>query len=252
MPQSVNVIERTPANRAVELAIVGTDTSVGKTFVTKCLAQGLRSLGRHVWLHKPIACGGWSDGQAEDSRILSELVGDGQLVETICPLQYPEPASPHLAAELAGDRPTVLDMVGRYRALRGPHDLIVESAGGLLTPIDCERQTVADLIVACALPVIIVTRPDLGTLNHTALTVNEARRRSIPILGMVVSHARPPADSYAVRSACRELTAITGIAVLAELAYSPNGACMQSASNALAIATLQHLLCSPSAMAGST
>ncbi|HEX3134352.1 MAG TPA: ATP-dependent dethiobiotin synthetase BioD, partial [Planctomycetota bacterium] len=103
-----------------------------------------------------------------------------------------------------------------------PHDLVVEGIGGLLVPLTAERQTVADLIVAADLPVVVVTRPHLGTLNHTALTVEAAKHRGIRVLGLVLNHHTAVDDSLAVRSAATELVALTSVPLLATLSFAPH------------------------------
>jgi dethiobiotin synthetase len=221
------------------VAVIGTDTGVGKTRVVEQLVRGLRAAGRKVWVHKPVACGGWGAGQAEDGRALAALAGDGQSLEGICPFQFPEPASPHLAAAAAGSALALDGLATRIATLRGDHDLVVEGVGGLLVPLTPRRETLCDLLVAAGLPALVVTRPQLGTLNHTALTVAHARRAGVPLLGLVVNASQPVDDSLATRSAVAELAAVTGLGVLAELAYrgSPGGPAAGE-SQALAAAVL--------------
>jgi dethiobiotin synthetase len=208
------------------VAVVGTDTGVGKTRVVELLVGGLRRLGRQVWVHKPIACGGWDGTTAEDARALDSLRGPGQSAQDLCPFQFPEPASPHLAARAAG---VVLSLAGLVAGIdrcrptpSAPHDLVVEGIGGLLVPLTAECQTVADLMAAAHLPVVVVTRPHLGTLNHTALTVEAATRRGIRVLGLVLNHHTAVDDSLAVRSAAAELVALTGVPLLATLSFAPH------------------------------
>ncbi len=203
----------------MELALIGTDTGVGKTRTTLLLAAGLRARGRRVWLHKPVACGGWDGTTAEDGRDLAAAVGDGQEPATLCPFQFPEPASPHLAARAAGAALSVADLTRGVDACRGDHDLLVEGAGGLLAPLTADRATFAELLPAWGLPALLVTRPDLGTLNHTALTVRVARAAGIRLLGLVLNEPRPAGDGLAVRTAAAELTLITGLPVLARVPH---------------------------------
>ncbi len=210
------------------IGIIGTDTGVGKTQVTKCLAKGLRARARRVWLHKPLACGGWADGLAEDGRALHALCADGQPLATVCPLQFPEPASPHLAAAAASTQVSLAQLLANIDACRpraaDQHDVLVEGIGGLLVPVTSSRETVADLFAAAQLPVLIVTRPHLGTLNHTALTVNVARARGLRVVGLVLNFHEMVADSLAVRSASTELPLVTGVPLLAVLSYRPHTA----------------------------
>jgi dethiobiotin synthetase len=203
----------------VEVAVTGTGTGVGKTRVTTLLVRGLRALCRTVWVHKPVACGGWDGATADDGRALAALRADDQPIETVCPLQFPEPASPHLAAAAAGACVELGTLRANLERCRGEHDLIVEGAGGLLSPLTSAREGIADLVRG--LPVLIVTRPDLGTLNATALTVAEARRRGVDLVGLVISHVLPNDGSLAVRTAAAELATLCALPVLAEL---PHGA----------------------------
>lgn len=203
------------------LAIIGTDTGVGKTAVLLLLVRGLRALGRRVWLHKPIACGGWDGTSSEDGRALRAACGDGQPPATVCPREFPEPCSPHLAAQAAGASIALAELLAAVPA-DASAVLLLETAGGLLAPITAARQTNADLLAALGWPVLLVTRPHLGTLNHTQLTVNEARRRGLRLLGMAVNHHPPTGDGLAVRSAAAELAALTGVPVLAELPCHPS------------------------------
>jgi dethiobiotin synthetase len=208
------------------IAVTGTDTGVGKSYVTAVLLRALRARGRKVWVHKPIACGGWEQGQAEDARFLLGLCGDEQPPASVCPLQFPQPASPHVAAAAAQQTVTMAALIAGVERCRAtpalPHDLIVEGIGGLLVPVTSQRETVADLLSACQLPVIIVTRPHLGTLNHTALTVSVAQQRGIRILGLVLNAHEAVDDSLAVRTASEELPLVTGVPLLATLRYRPH------------------------------
>jgi dethiobiotin synthetase len=221
---------------AFRLAIIGTDTGVGKTAVTLLLASGLRALGEAVWLHKPIACGGWDGSSSEDGRALRAACGDGQDPATVCPLEFPEPCSPHLAALAAGTTVSLAVLLAAARACATPNaerrtpnagggtpNLLLETAGGLLAPLTTARETNADLLAALGWPLLLVTRPHLGTLNHTQLTVNECRRRGMPVLGLVVNHHQPAGDGLAVRRAADELAILTGLPVLVELPFQPCG-----------------------------
>jgi dethiobiotin synthetase len=193
--------------------LTGTDTGVGKTFVACGLARALRAGGIDVGVMKPIAT-----GSRADAHRLRRAAGVRDPLELINPLFFGEPAAPLVAAS----RPIRLAPVRRaYRALAGRHDrMIVEGIGGLLVPITRER-TVADLARRLGLPILIVARPNLGTINHTLLTVREARRAGLRILGIVVNHARRVRPTRAVRTAARTIAALTGVPVLAELPPHP-------------------------------
>lgn len=208
-------------NGVRRLAVIGTDTGVGKTTVVRALVAGARRRGTKVWLHKPVACGGWDGVSSEDGRDLRALCGDGQDAATVCPREFPEPCSPHLAAQAAGAELRLDGLIASASSLRPPAPglLLLETAGGLLAPITSDRRTNADLLAALGWPVLLVTRPHLGTLNHTQLTVNEARRRGLRLLGLVLNRHQAVAPSLAVDSAAGELAALTGLPLLADLPF---------------------------------
>ena len=215
----------------LRLLITGTDTGVGKTRVTCLLAQGLRDLGRSVWLHKPVVSGRNPDGSFDDVVALQQQAAADQPVASVAPCTVPEPASPHLAARLAG---VPLDMQ-RYRqalaAVDGDHDLLVEGVGGVLVPITDALETIIDFAKPAALRPLVVARPHLGTLNHSALTVAALRQAGLEPLGLVVNHHEQISPSVATTTAAEELTRITGLPVLAEIPYQPD------ATVAIALAT---------------
>jgi dethiobiotin synthetase len=172
----------------VGLLFTGTDTGVGKTFVVAALARELRRRGETFRVCKPVATGGVP---AEDTRILAEAAGDADL-GAITPWAFPEPAAPPVAAQLVGVSLSLDEITAavRRRAVAGGL-VLVEGVGGLLCPLT-ERETVADLAAELRLPLVVVARRALGTINHTLLTVEVAGRRGLPVAGVVVSETAPP------------------------------------------------------------
>jgi dethiobiotin synthetase len=194
------------------LFITGTDTGVGKTEVTAGLARLWRRQGRPFRVRKPVATGGLDDA------IKLALAAD-DAPRNVTPLLFPEPAAPPVAARLAG-RELSLPMI--VEAL-GPLDgtLLVEGVGGLLCPLTA-TQTVADLAALLALPLVVVARRSLGTLNHTLMTVESARTRRLDVAGVVVCETSPvttPAESANVEELRARLTA----PVLAVVPHRPGG-----------------------------
>ncbi|MBA2480382.1 MAG: dethiobiotin synthase [Planctomycetes bacterium] len=211
--------------KSLEIAVIGTDTSVGKTRVVELLVRGLRAQGRRVWVHKPVACGGWDGSTCDDGRTLSALIGDGQPTGSICPIQLPEPASPHLAARAAGVTYHLDRLVANLGRCRGEHDLVVEGVGGLLVPLTAADETICDVLVRTPMPALLVARPDLGTINHTLLTVKHARWVGLRLAGLVVNRPRPVADTLATRTAPSELARLTRLPLLADLAHGAASTC---------------------------
>jgi dethiobiotin synthetase len=171
------------------LFITATDTGAGKTFVTALIARTLQRQGIAVRVCKPVATGAdWLDGRwlSEDTRLLAEAAGDPNM-EGITPWTFPAAAAPPVAARSAGVDLRLDALVEAVRCRASPGTiLLVEGIGGLLCPLT-ERETVADLAVQLDLPVLVVARRSLGTLNHTMLTLEAAEARRLRVAGLVVN-----------------------------------------------------------------
>ncbi len=155
------------------IIVVGTDTDVGKTFVCSWL---MRHLPYTYW--KPVASGVAYDDDTLTMVRLSEVSHN-----RICPSTYKlkAPLSPHWAAEEEG---IAID-ISRLQ-LPPARPLLVEGAGGILTPLNL-KVTFLDWIKITRLPVLIVARDHIGTINHTCLTIRVLRQEQVPILGVIVS-----------------------------------------------------------------
>ncbi len=166
------------------LFVTATDTGAGKTTVALALIAAFRARGQVVAAMKPCETGGGDD--AERLRAATGRALDPQLV---CPFRFPLPASPEAAAHAAGGRVDVERIRDAAAALARDADvLLVEGAGGLLVPLG-DGRNMADLARLLELPLVIVARASLGTVNHTLLTVEAARRRGLRVAGVVLSRA---------------------------------------------------------------
>jgi len=165
--------------------VTGSDTDVGKTIVSAWLVA---RLGACYW--KPVQAG--TDPET-DSDIVRRLSGADP--DRILPEAYvlPEPLAPHEAARRAG---TAIDMA---KLVPPPCDppLVVEGAGGLLVPLD-EKSFMIDLAHELELPLILVVRSTLGTINHTLLSVEAIRRRGLPLAGVVINGPETPHNRAAI------------------------------------------------------
>jgi dethiobiotin synthetase len=194
------------------LFVTGTDTGVGKTVVTEALVRLLRRQGHRVDVCKPVATGArLVNGRwvSEDTIKLAKAAGIEKDWEQLTRWAWPEPAAPPVAARRAGQAVTLADIVAEVRR-RGREDelLLVEGVGGLLCPLT-DTETVADLAAALVLPLIVVTRRSLGTLNHTLLTLEAAAHRGMHVAGVVVNETAPPqglADETNVNELRRRIT----------------------------------------------
>lgn len=189
------------------LLVTGTDTGVGKTVVTAAIAATATAAGQRVAVVKPAQTGvgdGSGEPDEEPDAAVVERLADPATVVTIA--SFPEPLAPSAAARVAGVAPLALgEAVDRIRAETRRHDLVlVEGAGGLLVPMGSDGWTAADLAVSLGATAILVARAGLGTLNHTALTLEALAGRGVPAL--VVIGAWPAEPELVHRTNLFDLT----------------------------------------------
>jgi dethiobiotin synthetase len=173
--------------------VTGTDTAVGKTTVAAGILAAVRRRGHAVSALKPAesGCPRAPSGHLipEDAQLLREAAGlEDVALDTIAPNRYELAVAPGIAARGAGP-PFSFDAVLEARAVvlrRQPRLLLVEGAGGLLVPY-ADDLLGADIAAKLQLPLLVVARASLGTINHTVLTVLEARRRDLRVAGVILN-----------------------------------------------------------------
>ncbi len=215
------------------LFVVGTDTGVGKTWVSCSIARSLVRRGRKVGVLKPLATGvheGASPGEDASALLAAVAAGHDRPIrpDRVAPLVFSEPLAPVVAARLQGRRLEQVEVeracaeaLEWWREERGAELMVVEGIGGLLTPL-AEGTTLADLAIRLDYPLVVVARDALGTLNHTLLTIEAARRRGLRIAGVVLNASVP--DETRGRSRATHAEELSrrlepGLAVLAVLPY---------------------------------
>lgn len=161
--------------------VTGTDTGVGKTVASSLLVAALRPTGG-VGYWKPVQTGVERDDDTAEVRRLARC---SPAEARDAGVRLRRPLSPHLAARLAGRTVTVASLLETAGALERDRFWIVEGAGGLLVPLN-DRETLADLIAGLGLPAAVAARTGLGTINHTLLTLEALRRRSLRVAGVVL------------------------------------------------------------------
>ena len=168
------------------LFVTGTGTEVGKTVVAAVLAHTLAAEGKRVAVFKPAVTGLEEEGET-DQALLRRASGSSQSDEEIAPYRYEPPASPHLAAALAGEEidPERLRQAAQAAAT-GADAIVCEGVGGLLVPLS-PTYLVRDLAVDLGYPLVIVASPGLGTINHTLLTLESARATGLEIAAVVLN-----------------------------------------------------------------
>jgi dethiobiotin synthetase len=173
------------------LFVTGTDTGVGKTIATGVVAISLRAHGLNAGIMKPVETG-TSTSAVTDSDWLISVVPSEDPREMITPYCLRAAAAPAVAAmaeNLSIELPIIL---AAFEALASRHEcIVVEGVGGAMVPLRHDLL-VTDLILQLGLPVLIVARVGLGSINHTLLTVECLERRGIPILGILFNNPLPP------------------------------------------------------------
>ena len=181
--------------------VTGTGTEVGKTVVAAVIARAHATAGERVAVFKP-AVSGLSEGGEPDHALLRRAAASGQSDDEIAPYRYDPPVSPHLGAELAGERIEPRRLVDAAQAAAERGDFLVgEGVGGLLVPLTL-GYLVRDLARELALPLVIAASPGLGTINHTLMTIEAARAVGLDLAAVVLTPW--PADPSTVEASNRE------------------------------------------------
>ena len=201
------------------LFVTGTDTGVGKTAASAAIGLCLQIRGRSVAPFKPVQTG-LGGGPVPDAVFVQRALGTNEPFDSICPYRLLQPLGPAVAARLEGRTIDVNTIVTAFERLRSRYEtVLVEGAGGLLVEI-VEGFTMADLALRLESPLVIVARPSLGTLNHTTLTIEAARRRGLEAAGVVISDF-PPNPGLAEATNPAELLRLTGVPLLGVLPHDP-------------------------------
>ena len=215
--------------------VTGTDTGVGKTVVACALAAWCRRQGIDVGVMKPIATGGRliNVGGARrlvsaDALSLARSAHSDDPWARINPVCFKEPLAPWTAALRAHTRIQLTRVLSAFHELCERHEfVIVEGIGGLLVPLSA-HLTVADVAQRFGLPLLLVARPGLGTLNHTLLSLQCAKHARLRLCGIVINHTKPPPHEPMARLAQRTnpemLRQLSRVPVVGQLPFRSRGA----------------------------
>lgn len=204
------------------LFVTGTDTDVGKTYVTAGLAVYFRRSGLDVGVMKPFAAGNAQKTgfKSEDVEILAKAAQVNDPEDLLNPQFFPIPASPYTAWKNLKIKPKVNLILSNFKKLSKKHSfLLVEGMGGIMTPILAD-YFVSDLIREMDVPSILVTRTKVGTINHTIMTVKMCQEYKIPIKGIIINDF--DSDGYEPKELTRDLKNTTGIPVLGTIPFIDN------------------------------
>lgn len=173
----------------MNLFVTGTDTGVGKTYITRMLVEMLRSEGMDAVGYKPIAC-----GDRDDARILSAASG-GLSQDEVNPIHLKTPVAPYVAGLLENRSVDPAEILAGYHRLANAHrHVIVEGVGGWEVPI-APNYRVSDLAKDLGLPVLVVAANRLGALNHILLTVDAIRAKGLSCAGLILNQLDDELDT---------------------------------------------------------
>lgn len=195
--------------------VTGTDTGVGKTIVAATLARLLRMNGVSVGVMKPVTAGCSDENGlpvSEDARLLCQAAGV-QLCDDVAPYRLREAIAPAEAARIDGVRIDFSHIKGAFERLSSSYQyVIVEGAGGLMVPLS-GGLLVADLACELGLPLLVVARPGLGTINHTVLTCFAAQQLGLRVAGVIIN-GMPASPGLAEQGAPHQIGSLCGASVL--------------------------------------
>jgi dethiobiotin synthetase len=220
--------------------IIGTDTGVGKTVIAAALIRTIGFLGLRVCGMKPIETGCLKSEfrvhppTAEEFRVkervllpsdgmfLKKMAGMDDSIDLVTPIRLANPLAPFPASEIE-DTPVDIEKIKKaYAELSKKYEaIVVEGIGGLLVPIK-KDYFVLDLARDFGLPIIIVSRPGLGTINHTMLTVNYAIKEGLPVAGIIINYSLPPDSTLAEKTNPEVIKQISPVPIIGVFPYLEN------------------------------
>ena len=202
--------------------ITGTDTGVGKTLVAGGLAALYKNKGLNVGVMKPVAtgCKRVNNTLVSDDAVFLKLSAEVEdEYELINPVSLEQPLAPTVAAQLSNTKIDTDKINTAYDTLCERHEyMIVEGIGGLLVPID-EYYFVVDMAEEMELPLIVVCRPTLGTINHTLLTVSYARQHGLEVKGIIVNESTENCDAVVKNTNTEEIKRLTDLPIIGTIPF---------------------------------
>ena len=214
--------------------ITGTDTGVGKTVIAGALILIIKHMGCRVCGMKPIETGCMKSEnvvQKAESRVkdtllipadgmfLKEIADMDDSIDVITPIRFEKPLAPFPASEIEGI-PVDIDKIKKaFESLLKKYDMVVvEGIGGLLVPLKRD-YFVLDLVKQFGLPIIIVSRPGLGTINHTLLTVNYAMKEGLNVAGIIMNYSQSPEKTLAEETNPKVIRQISPVPIIGIFPY---------------------------------
>ncbi len=205
--------------------VTGTDTGVGKTVVAGALIMALRARGINTGGMKPVETGCKRINGTlipSDGTFLKQIALMDDPIEHITPFCFETPAAPSVASEIEKKDIDIRLIKERFQNLQKKYQTVIaEGLGGLLVPLKRD-YFVIDLVRELALPLIIVSRPSLGTINHTLLTVNYALKEGIKVAGIIINFSNRPENTAAEKTNPAVIRKLSPVPVIGTFPYLEN------------------------------
>ena len=203
----------------MNIFITATDTDAGKTTVTAGIAAAVQKQGIKTGVYKPVQSGAVIKNEKKTAPDLDFVKKINPEIQTKVSYLLSEPAAPYTAAVMENIEIKRDKILEDYRQMQKDCNFVLtEGAGGLLTPVYKDFH-VRDIVKMLELPVIIVARPDLGTINHTLLTIEAAKTSGVEVLGIIISNYPSNTNNIAVKTAPALIEEFSGVKVLGILPH---------------------------------
>ena len=198
----------------MQVFVTGTDTDIGKTVITAGLAAVMQSLGYKAGVYKPFQSGAEEKNGFLISPDLSYVKQLDFYVETLCTYLLKPPTAPYIAAEIDGVNINLSTVRRDFETMKQNCEvMLVEGAGGLMVPVTKDGLMV-DVAKMLDIPVVIVVRPNLGTINHTLLTINQAKAAGLDIAGVIINRYPLQTNDIAIKTAPRLIEEYSDVDIL--------------------------------------
>jgi len=205
--------------------VTGTDTGVGKTIITGAIIRALSFHGIKAGAMKPIESGCGREGDVLvpfDGLLLKQAAHMDDALTLVTPCCFESALAPLPASEIEPVKISIPAIRGAFSKLASKYDaMVIEGIGGLLVPIR-KNYAVVDLAADLGLPLIVVAKPGLGTINHILLTVKYALREGLEVAGVIINYSLPPENSLAEKTNLHVLEKICPVPVIGTFPYLKN------------------------------
>ena len=205
--------------------VTGTDTGVGKTIIALALIRALEMFGFRTGAMKPVESGCGREGEVLipfDGMALKQGAHMDEPITLITPCCFESPLAPYPASEIEIKKVSIPALKSAFSRLSRTYEaMVVEGVGGLLVPIK-KNYAIIDLAADLGLPLVVVAKPGLGTINHTLLTVNYALCKGLRVAGVIINYSMPPENSLAEKTNAQLLERICPVPVIAIFPHLQN------------------------------